>query len=87
MILKRELIKQRRLRVLIQSDHHKYSRSIEELNQPTVSQSSKSFSTWRNQNQRSTVPVILDVHVIEKETAQWNILPVWMCLWRRRTSV
>lgn len=36
----------------------------------------RSFSTWRNQDQRATSPVILDAHVIKKETDEWSILLV-----------
>ena len=54
-------------------------------NVPDLSQK-QSFSTWRNQDQHTAAPVILDVHVIEKEIDQWSILLVWMCPWKRRIS-
>jgi hypothetical protein len=44
-ILKREFVKQRRLRFLLWSHHRKPSRSIRELNQQFRPQSSMSFST------------------------------------------
>jgi hypothetical protein len=72
----RELIEQRRLRFLPRSHHRSSSRPLRELNQQVMRRSSRSFSTWRNQDQRSTAPVILDAHVIKKETDEWSILLV-----------
>jgi hypothetical protein len=44
-ILKREFVKQRRLRFLLWSHHRQIPQSIKELNQRSTLQSSKSFST------------------------------------------
>ena len=57
MILKRELVEQRRLRLLPRSHHRRSSHPLQELNQPTALRSSASFSTKyaRNHQVRMTV--------------------------------